>query len=70
MREKSMDNNNAKKYRIFGINVIDLLVILVIIAAVIFAAYKFLGSGKNSSLQDIEIVFKSDEVSDFVIDKL
>lgn len=65
-----MDKNNTKKYRIFGINVIDLLVILVIIAAVLFVAYKFSGFGKNSSLQNIEIVFKSDEVSDFVIDKL
>ncbi len=67
---KSMDKNNTKKYRIFGINVIDLLVILVIIAAVLLVAYKFLGLGKDNSLQNVEIVFKADEVSDFVIDKL
>ena len=63
-------NKENKKYKIFGINIIDLLALVIIIAAAAFLVYKFTGIGKSSVGTSYEITYQLDEVSDFVADHL
>ncbi len=62
-----MENN--KKYKILGINVIDLLVILAIICVAVLAVVTILGIGKPEQ-QMYSITYRLDEVSSFVTDHL
>ncbi len=62
-----------EKGKLFGkINIIDLVIILVIIAAVAFVGFKFLAPGmtSTSSAGVAEVKFYIEEVSDFVADKI
>ncbi len=62
--------NNSKKYKIFGINVVDLLAVLVVVAAVVFLGVKFAGIGKSNDAIKYEITYSLDELSTFVADHL
>ena len=59
-----------KKGKLFGkINIIDLLLIIAIVAAVGLAGYKFLGGGDDSNSDKNAIIkFYAEEVSEFVLD--
>ncbi len=60
-----------KNYKLFGkINIIDLFVLLVVVAAVLFVGTKFLGNDGGGELSNVRLTFYSDETSDFVIDKI
>ena len=62
-----------EKGKLFGkLNIIDLVIILVLIAAIAFAGFKFLAPSmsKNDSTGTAEIKFYIEEVSDFVADKI
>lgn len=59
-----------EKGRLFGkINIIDLLVVIVLIAVLCFAGYKFIGD-KGTQSQKIVMKIMTEEVSDFVLDKI
>ena len=69
---KNMIDKNGK---VFGkINIVDLIVIVVIIAAVVmFAVSRFGGQNDGASVEDgksIYMSFYAEEVSDFVVDKI
>lgn len=61
-----------EKGRLFGkINLIDLLVIIVVIAAVTFLGFKFLGSDVvTGDTQEVTLSVYCEETSLFVLDKL
>ncbi len=62
-----------EKGKLFGkVNIIDLVIILVIIAAVAFVGFKFLAPGMNNAdtAGVAEVKFYIEEVSDFVADKI
>ena len=67
-----IDNNG----RLFGkVSIIDLLIIILVFAAVFFLAARYLSSGDitigaGSSLEELEIKFYSEEVNDFVVDAI
>lgn len=62
-----------EKGKLFGkLNIIDLVIILVLIAAIAFAGFKFLAPSMtaSSSTGTAEVKFYIEEVSDFVADKI
>ncbi len=61
-----------KNGKLFGkINLIDLIIVLVLAALVVFAAIKITGSRNNETpLSEIKMSFYSDEVPEFVTDNL
>ncbi|MBE7020051.1 MAG: DUF4330 domain-containing protein [Ruminococcaceae bacterium] len=62
-----------EKGKLFGkVNIIDLVIILVIIAAVAFVGYKFLAPGMaGTDTQSVaEVKYYIEEVSDFVADQI
>lgn len=52
------------------INFFDVIVLLVLIAAVFFGAYKLFFASDNSEAQQVKLTFTTKEVSDFVVDKV
>ncbi len=63
-----------KNGKVFGkINIIDLLALIALIAAVAVFGFAKLGGGKSglsNNADDIEIVFYTEQVSDFVVDNI
>ncbi len=53
-------------------NIIDLIVILVIVAAIAFVGFKFLAPGgtEGTSTETFYVTFYGEEVADFVIDEI
>ena len=50
------------------INFFDIIVILVLIAAIAFCAFKFFGGTDTAKQQSVKLTFTTKEVSDFVVD--
>ena len=67
---KMIDRNG----KVFGkINIIDLIVLLALIAAIAVFGYSKAKGGKDALTKDsdeVEIVFYTEQVSDFVVDKI
>ncbi len=61
-----------KDGKLFGkINLIDLLIVLIILAAIAFVALKIVDKGNdNAQLSQVHISFYADEVPDYVADAL
>lgn len=51
-------------------NIFDILVILVVVAALAFGAYKLLGGNDTGEAESIRITYTTREVSDFVVEKV
>lgn len=60
-----------EKGKLFGlINLIDLLLIVVVVAGIAFAAVKFSDSSAITTGQTVSMSFYTEEVSDFVAEKI